>query len=200
MPDEFEDYVDHPRFGKHPQYTDLNPNAGAGALGIYFCRRTEEMIQGTAVVADWRKQRGTHVFRTHYIDLKRICIECGKPFIFYALEQRYWYEELCFAVDADCVRCPICRKNGAPVAKDRRRYHELFHLKEKTATETLEMAECCLRLIEIGEFSVKQIPHVRELLNVVIKMDANHSGASELRTRVENFTARNQVPSNEPHA
>jgi hypothetical protein len=42
------------------------------------------------------------------------------------------------------------------IGAKRERYEELVHIVERTAVENLEMAECCLSLIEEGVFSICQ--------------------------------------------
>ena len=51
--------------------------------------------------------------------------------------------------------------------RKRERYEELFHILERTAEENLEMAECCLSLIEEGVFHADQTQRVRQLLKRV---------------------------------
>ena len=101
---------------------------------------------------------------THYFDVKRLCQACGKPFLFFAEEQRHWYEDLGFPLEADCVRCVQCRKRQQGLARIRERYEELFHLAARTSDDQLEMAECCLSLVEAGTFHRRQLEHVRALL------------------------------------
>ena len=40
---------------------------------------------------------------THYFDAKRVCRKCERPFLFFAEEQKYWYEDLRFPLEADCL-------------------------------------------------------------------------------------------------
>lgn len=44
---------------------------------------------------------------------------------------------------------------------------KLFHQSDRSPEESLEMAECCLGLIEAGDFSARQTERVRMLLNQV---------------------------------
>jgi hypothetical protein len=88
-----------------------------------------------------------------------------KAFIFFAAEQKYWYEELGFPLESDCVRCVACRKKQQGLELNRQRYEELFHVQERTLEEDLEMAECALSLVEAGVFGKRQIERVRSTLN-----------------------------------
>ncbi len=66
-----------------------------------------------AVRGDVSKQ---HFCRYHnsgkafYVDEARTCVQCGEDFVFYAQEQKYWYETLAFHLDSQCIRCLACRK------------------------------------------------------------------------------------------
>jgi hypothetical protein len=85
--------------------------------------------------------------------------------LFFAAEQKYWYEELGFGLNADCVRCVACRKREQGLGKARQRYEELFHREARTEAESVEMAECCVTLIEASLFGKRQTERVRALLN-----------------------------------
>lgn len=163
---EFEGYVDHPRFGRYPHYTGQNPqNDWESGIHLHWHSKPETRIPNTAIVADVLRQPKALFPRTHYFDEKRICRGCNKPFIFFAQEQKHWYEELGFPLDADCVRCIHCRKKEQWIARQKKRYDALFHNTDRTVDETLDMADYCLTLIEEGVFTMKQEPHVRMLMN-----------------------------------
>jgi hypothetical protein len=161
---EYTNYVEHPRYGRGPRFTDLQP--GAIPLGY---RRTiyhaEGLIEGTAVAADLDWQSWSPVPVLYYFDLKRICVDCARPFLFFADEQKYWYETLGFDLSADCVRCVECRGKRHGIEKQRRRYESLFHVQTRSIEENLEMAQCCLNLIQAGLFHRRQTERVRMLLN-----------------------------------
>ena len=94
--------------------------------------------------------------------------DCDRPFIFFAAEQKYWYEELGFPLESDCVRCVVCRKKQQGLELKRQRYEELFHVPERTPEQNLEMAECALSLVEAGVFAKqRQLERVRATLKRV---------------------------------
>lgn len=101
---------------------------------------------------------------THYFDERRVCRDCQRPFLFFADEQKHWYEELRFTLEADCMRCVPCRKDEQVVSRARGRYEALVHVADRTAEQDLEMAECCLLLVEAGVFGRRRTEHVRALL------------------------------------
>jgi hypothetical protein len=192
--DKYAEFVEHPRYGRRPNITGLNPSprfpevqlhwnttdhhelvaqfesmTGVkwpyGDAGRYSKRRRR--IPNTAILADLSRQTPATSAVTHYFDLERECVDCRRPFIFFAAEQKHWYEELGFGLESDCVRCVECRKRQRGLARQRETYESLFHVVQKTVEQCLEMADACLSLIESGVFSKKQTQRVRMLLNTV---------------------------------
>ncbi len=162
MPDlgRYCDFVEHPRFGRGPRFTRLTPQGD-----VYLGWHTQGLIPNTAVCANIQKQVSATMHVTHYFDLERLCHDCGRSFIFFADEQKHWYEDLQFGLDSDCIRCVPCRKQQQGVARMRQQYEELFQIEARTPDQSVLMAECCLDLIEHGIFSAKQTQRVRMLLN-----------------------------------
>jgi hypothetical protein len=181
--DEFENYVEHPRYGKRPRITGLNPETDYLNVFLHWHSREDTRIPNTAIKADLTKQPPATVAVTHYFNAKRTCRDCDKPFIFFAEEQKHWYEELGFGLDSDCVRCPVCRKRQQGLARAKERYEELFHTQNRNDDQNLEMAECCLTLIENKVFHLRQTEHVRLLLKQA-------SEKSRLKERYTELTAR----------
>ena len=163
---DYSDYVEHPRYGRGPRFTDVRPHdVPLGyRLTTYISDNT---IGGTAVEADLDRQASSPVPVLYYFDLKRECVECGRPFIFFAEEQKHWYETLGFVLDADCVRCIDCRNRQHGLERQRRRYEDLFHRDNRTLDENIEMAECSVSLIENGVFHPRQTERIRLLLNCI---------------------------------
>lgn len=160
--DKYADFVDHPRYGPRPNLTGLNPQQFEKGVHLHWNGARGERIPNTAIEADLSRQTPTTAGITHYFDETRRCENCNRPFIFFAEEQKFWYEELGFNLNADCVRCFPCRQRQ----RTRTCYEVLFAKADKNADEHLEMAELCLTFIEARTFTVKQLPHVRRLLNL----------------------------------
>lgn len=172
---DYSDFVEHPRFGLGPRFTKVRPCEPPPGyrLTTYISR---DAIAGTAVKADLEKQSFSPVPVLYYFDLKRECLDCGRPFIFFAEEQKHWYETLGFNLGADCVRCIDCRKQQH--GHERRRYEALFHRDDRSPEEDLEMVECSITLMEAGLFGPQQTERVRSILK---RVTSNSSGAiSEL--------------------
>jgi hypothetical protein len=164
--DDYSKFVEHPRYGHGPRFTRFRERAVPPGyrLTTYISRN---YIDGTAVWADLDQQVFSPIPVLYYFDLKRECVDCGRPFIFFAEEQKYWYESLGFVLDADCVRCIECRKRQQGLERQGRRYEELFHRKDRTVRENIEIAKCSLDLIENGLFHNGQTERVRMFLNSI---------------------------------
>ncbi len=183
--DEYATYVEHPRFGRGPRFTDVTPEPEL--LGYRLTTYLSAyLIPGTAIEADLEHQTPSPVPVLYYFDLKRVCINCKRPFIFFAEEQKHWYETLGFTLDSACVRCVPCRKRQQSIASTRKRYEELVHVPDPTIEEHLEMAECCMSLIEASVFDRRQTERVRMLLNRMQTEcgETTQSRYDDLRARV----------------
>jgi hypothetical protein len=187
--DEYSGFVDHPRYGRQPRITGLNPGSNYGDVFIHWHSGKECRIPNTAIPADLSRQTPATVQVTHYFDVTRQCRDCGEPFIFFAEEQKYWYEVLGFGLDSDCVKCAPCRKKEQGIAALRERYEALSHIVHRTGAESLEMAECCLQLLEASVFHERQLAHVRALLKQARSSDdrVNHAQLTELQRRVDAY-------------
>lgn len=205
--EDFADHVEHPRYGSVPRFTGLDPNPDAPEVHLHWntgCLtqaqlRTMErllgwcpafpddgtrVVRGTAVAADLSRQTPATVPVTHYYDVDKVCRDCGRRFIFFADEQKHWYEELGFPLEADAVCCTPCRKRLQRVARMRARYEQLVHVPLRTTEETLEMADCCLGLIEEAIFHPRQTQRVRMLLNRIPGDRRSEQRFQELKGRV----------------
>jgi hypothetical protein len=78
----------------------------------YFQWACDECLDsGKALPGDWKIQKwADHNPFLVYYDIHKKCKTCGKDFVFSKNEQRYWYEELKFRVQSECVNCLDCRR------------------------------------------------------------------------------------------
>lgn len=166
--DIYADFVDHPRYGRSPRFTGLNPIEDL-TRGIYFGwhSRPGERISETAIAANTDRQPGATVPFTHYFDLKRKCRDCGRNFIFFADEQRHWYETLHFYLGADCVRCIDCRVIERDTKRLRERYEMILSQTERSDRDGFELAKTAMILIDRGVFGHRCNERVRSLLNAI---------------------------------
>src|SRR5262245_24947594 len=86
-------YVEHPRWGSRPRRTGLDvTHIRYGGDAILRWQdspaRGVRVIRGTAVAADLERQSPGTIPVTHYYDLERRCRDCGRLFLFFALEQK----------------------------------------------------------------------------------------------------------------
>jgi hypothetical protein len=169
---DYEGFVEHPRYGKGPRLTGLDvAETLDGSICCHWHSPVGVRIPHTAIVANTSRQRPATVPVTHYFDARRVCRKCGRAFLFFAEEQRFWYEELGFPLEADCVECVPCRKDERQVQVARRRYEALLGRSMRNPAETAELLECGVLLVESAVFSVKVIPKLRALLKT-LQVDA----------------------------
>jgi hypothetical protein len=186
---EYNEFVEHPRFGRGPRFTSirLGPVPPGYRLTNYYI--SSDIVWGTAIAADLERQSYAAVPVLYYFDVERVCLDCGRPFIFFAEEQRHWHETLGFALDADCVRCTDCRRKQHVLKRRWKRYDELSHVENRSSEEHLEMAEHCLALMEEGLSHQRQATRVRMLLNRIPKerSEAIEQRYNEIRRRLREY-------------
>lgn len=192
-------YVKHPRYGNQPRVTGLNVDKQA--IEVHVRAYTEEelaslfkagglhgvdpahvgfLIPGTAIVADPSRQHGSSMLNSHYYDIERKCRDCSRPFLFFAEEQRHWYEELGFPVDADCIRCHPCRRACQDLDWIVQRYEKLLQLKEPSPDMQAELADHRISLVHAGRFHVRQLEQVRAFLS----RHPDHPKSDDIRRRL----------------
>lgn len=166
----YANFVEHPRYGRQPHFSGLNPQTDLeGNIFLHWHSPKSCRITNTAIAANLGKQVSATIPVTHYYDVERQCRDCRQMFIFFAAEQKYWYEELQFPLESDCVRCFPCREKQRQIAHSLKHYETLFHVDERTSEQSLLMLECCLYLIENDVFDCtpKQTQQVNRLLKAV---------------------------------
>jgi hypothetical protein len=148
-------------------------------------------VPNTAVAADLSRQRPATVPVTHYFDAKRVCRKCGRPFLFFAEEQKHWYEELGFPLEADCLECPPCRKDEQKLRALHRRYDALLARPNRGAADTLDLVRCAVQLVESSVFTPKALPRLRSLLRPLLadRAGRHHAEATVLLLRIKGIAA-----------
>lgn len=191
--DRFAEFVDHPRYGRRPLITGLNPQPHDKGVNLHWNATTyQEVVSGyeavigkwpygnlglrvertrripnTAVASDLNRQSKAAVPVTHYFDLERACQKCGKSFIFFAAEQKHWYETLRFPLEAQAIHCPICRKQNQALGKARATYERLQKIEKMSGSDAVRLLEALLTLIENKVFSTRQTQHARAIIKTL---------------------------------
>jgi len=117
----------------------------------------------SVIVADETKQNYSVMPRPYYVDILKSCRDCQNEFIFYATEQKHWYEVLGFYIDADCVRCPKCRVTTQTLRRRFQRYSKSVSRKDLTDEEFTTLLGDALFLYESGLLKTDQ--QLRRLRN-----------------------------------
>src|SRR5262245_23184879 len=185
---EYSGFVEHPRYGHAPRLTGLDVNDSPdGNVYCHWHSPVGVRVPGTAVVANVARQRPATLHVTHYFDAKRVCRTCGRLFLFFADEQKYWYEDLEFPLEADCVECVACRKDEQRLRLIRQKYEALSRETACSGADTLDFVECGVLLVESCVFSAKVLPKLRGLLKAssVDAEEPSHNRAQALLSRID---------------
>ena len=175
----YEDFVDHPRYGKSPIISGFYLEEHE----IPYFYRKRNHVNGTAVKADLGKQHRGMVHTDYYLDLIKDCPSCNKKFILFAQEQKYWYEDLQFMFPyTHKVKCTTCRR----VVHEHKNHIKIFSkYKHKLDTDILESNELT-ELIE-SAIHLKQEKYfenqdfINRLINLAIEKQLNNELINELK-------------------
>ena len=111
------------------------------ALRSYYTYRKNKIFPYTTIKANLERQYRATMPREYYVDIEYICRNCGCEFIFYATEQKFWYEDLKFYLDAFPGLCLTCRKNKRVKIDAKKFYDSQIKL---TGTDTHPKLLCVL--------------------------------------------------------
>jgi hypothetical protein len=170
--------VPHPRFrGKPPRpQLDLTEQE---VRRSYWRYADAHIFPHTALRADLSVQRYAVFPRPYYVDMLKTCIECGRAFIFYAREQRHWYETLGFYVDVDCVRCVECRRKQHAAKRHMERYAELQARDSLSRKEMMHFVDDCIFLFQQGK--LKNLSHLGRIKNTALQQIPEYAGTTTLQ-------------------
>jgi len=144
--------VKHPRFGTtiRPSGADVDAETVRNSFWRYS---REKIFPETAIPANVQKQNYGTFPCDWYVDVLKTCRDCRRPFIFYALEQQHWYEVLGFKLDANCVRCPECRKTDQTLRRRFQRFSKAVGRADLSDDELATLAEDAVFLWDNGLLS-----------------------------------------------
>lgn len=142
-------FVSHPRFGERPIPSGHEYSAAEVEQSFWLYSSVKYFID-TVIPADITKQNYSTFPRTLYVDIEEQCQICHRPFLFFAKEQKHWFEELRFYVDAHCKRCIDCRKKDQEVRRMQVTYEKLLSMNNRTRYETATLKNIALELFQLG--------------------------------------------------
>jgi hypothetical protein len=105
------------------------------------------------VIGDPSKQNATdavYAYYDRYIDQLLQCEKCKRHFYFFAEEQKYWYEDLGFWVDARCIHCIECRIKTHKWKRLQKEYELLQRVVAPTKDQIRRFRVVAKTLIKIG--------------------------------------------------
>lgn len=171
-PDMPDNVVPHPRYG-------VKIKASNHELSSEDLRYLQSLKRGTfwpesAIPAGRAADRyGSHLL---YVDRLCRCIDCFRPFVFYAVEQRYWVQALGFHPDSTATRCTACRRSVRKVKERRDRIEDhLRDLKDRPGPLTRDvlsdtalaaLAVDLLALVEAG--AIKRFELLKRLRRAML--------------------------------
>lgn len=170
-------FVPHPRYGAVPVVSGL-------AVTEETIRRAHwrydkaKIFPESAILADTSKQNYALYPRSYYVDIVRQCVCCQRSFIFFAREQRHWFETLRFYVDADSVHCPECRKSKHVIKRSLKRYSDLLRLTSPSRKDLMFLVEDATYLLEQGV--LRDLNRLGELKNQALKHIPEYEGTALL--------------------
>jgi len=171
-----ENLVPHPRYGVKITPSGFKlPRAGHRPVVLGLQGRND-LSRRTAIPADLARQRYT-VPRTYYVDILRQCRGCKRPFVFYAREQKYWYETLGFDISADCLHCPECRRTHHRFRRRFRRYSESIVSDDLSDAELAVLVEDAVFLYEAGVLGEQRL---RRLKNLAVRRIPDEPATGEV--------------------
>jgi hypothetical protein len=94
--------------------------------------------------------------RFWYIDARFRCDGCGSSFIWFALEQKMWFETLGFHVEARPKHCPACSRARRDALQLRREYDALVGAAKSAGTR--EQMSQIVRIVDELEASMGTLP------------------------------------------
>jgi hypothetical protein len=142
-------FVNHPRYGNSPipsKYKFTREQIERG----HWRYSSVKYFPETAIPANIEKQNYAVFPRSIYVDIEDQCEACKRPFIFFAEEQKYWFEELGFWIDAHCNRCIDCRKKDQELRYLQVTYQELVEKPDRSPKETRKLRNIALELYQLG--------------------------------------------------
>jgi hypothetical protein len=175
------DLVPHPRYGRLPVPSGYPvPEAELRDRAMWF--DINGIFPETVIPADTTRQNYSVLPRRYYFDQLKLCRACERRFIFFAKEQKHWFEDLGFWIDADCVRCPECRRQRRNVNRSFARYSTRIAQPELSPREFQTLLDDAVVLANEG--LLKDPQRLRRLRNLAIRRGIDASSLVELEVAI----------------
>lgn len=142
-------YVNHPRYGNKPIISGCNYSRDEIEKSHWHYSSLKYFPE-TAIPANIEKQNDAIYPRSIYVDIEIKCELCHRLFIFFAKEQKHWFENLGFWIGAHCTRCIDCRRKDHEIKSFQMGYQELVNKKNRTKKETKRLKKFALELYQLG--------------------------------------------------
>ena len=156
-------YMNHPRYGSEPILSG-NSYTKQEIENAHWRYKSVRYFPETTIPAVIEKQCGSVYPRQLYVDIDEQCVDCHRPFIFFAKEQQDWFEQLRFWIDAHAIKCFECRKKSRAINWLQISYANLIIKQRRTPEETQLLKSTAQQLFELGV--IKKI----NKLNAIRKM------------------------------
>jgi Probable zinc-ribbon domain len=188
------DRVAHPRYGSAPIVSGLSV-AEERIRRSHWRGFPGTVFPESVLIADASKQNYSIFPFEYYVDMLRDCRACHRPFIFFAREQRYWFETLRFFTDADCIHCPTCRRSSQALRRRIRRYSDLVRTAAPTNEQLRQLVDDAAYLLIRG--ALRRIEPLGRLKNLALKRIPDHAGTGQLAdalARARKMPAAARIP------
>ena len=172
------DFVPHPRYGSTPTRSGVRGFTGQEIADSHWQYDVATLYPESVLVADTSRQNYSMYPRPFYVDMRRTCRSCSRPFIFFAAEQKHWFEVLQFYVDADCVHCPECRQQRIAAKREFQRYTALVSIEKPSVAELKLLVNLTVSLLAQGV--LKNRTRLGQLKNTALKQIPAYSGTLAL--------------------
>lgn len=165
-----DELVPHPRYGKAPALHGVE-FSHAARFGIYQFQPAWT-FPATRIRANKSKQHYSVVPKSEYCDVLCRCRDCRRWYIFFAKEQQYWFEELRFFVDSNCVRCSECGSKRRRHHRDEQEFASLQRELQPDAEQIARVLDLTIKLWERQYISKRS--QLDSVIRTVSKHDSTH--------------------------
>ena len=178
------DVVPHPRYGSVSLPSGVRGISLETILSGYWGYKTEHVFPDSVLIANPDKQNYSIFPRQFYVDILKTCRSCARPFIFFAAQQKHWFETLGFFVDADCVHCSECRAQRTTTKRAVQHYSSLVQLAQPNSNELQQLVDATVWLLTQG--ALKNRSRLGHIKNLALRQISQYPGTLALAEALRN--------------